>query len=462
MALDLNGSTDRIDYAQGGWDGDSDFSLTGMFYPDVLSGQQTIFAGTESSALAGWLVDFSSGSTLRVLQLRASVNRSHSWNNAMTTGSWQHLVIRTSNTTSAAPLVYVDGSWLGNPDSSTVGVGAATANSSGVWSVGGRDYTDTVNFNGRVADFGVWDKILSASEDDVLFKTKNALTIPDGLILFAPMFNTGYIHDIVGGRAGTLDGVSNADHPSVIRLGSLWVPSLTATAGGTDVTINAAVQSLTASIPAYTQSADFSLDAAVQSVTVSVPAYTTQSDFSLDAAVQSVTVQIPVSTVTIDTTVDAATQSIVVSVPAYSVNTGDNQTINASVQSLAVSIPASSLTIDTSISAAVQSLVVSVPAYTTSADFTFSATTQGLVVSIPTYSVDTGTNQTINANVLSLSVSIPTYDVYNDETIFAAVQNISVSIPAPTIIVPATAGHVIISDEVITKLTISDEGDPDG
>ena len=81
---------------------------------------------------------------------------------ALTSGTWHHIVVTsTGGLLAASVAMYVDGA--ARTVDFTNGSGAETAHT-GKWSLGGRIYSDTRNLPGKLAQVGVWNRVLTTGE----------------------------------------------------------------------------------------------------------------------------------------------------------------------------------------------------------------------------------------------------------------------------------------------------------
>lgn len=218
MARDFNGSTDRIDWANvfttsgqaltlSMWAWFDDATAANVAYLWVSSpsggGAGTILY--QSTTGNGYLTWFRLGSTAVVHESAADV---------VTTGVWTHVLATSDGSLLAAEhKIYVNGTEV-TYSASQNGATETTANST--WSLGGRLLDNARNFDGRLAEVGVWNRVLSAGEIALLADAYAPIAIPSGLRFWAPLIGSTTEHNRLGAAASTMDGTTIIAHPRVI------------------------------------------------------------------------------------------------------------------------------------------------------------------------------------------------------------------------------------------------------
>lgn len=134
--------------------------------------------------------------------------------------TWYHLVVTEDGTGNATGVkMYIDDSELTYGGTSSNHSGNRTAGD-GSWCIGGRDYDTTNNFEGRLANFGYWDRVITANEITSLSKGYSPLIFRNGLLFGPDLIGSGestdFVMDRVSGFAGALTGTANRDHPRTI------------------------------------------------------------------------------------------------------------------------------------------------------------------------------------------------------------------------------------------------------
>lgn len=236
MARDFNGSTDRIDYP-------SAFDTTGQaitiamwawFDESAPATNKYLFNSAISGGGAGTIFQQVGSSTtvLSFVRVGSTLLQLVSDGNDFSTGTWHHVIVTHNGTmTSAADAhIYVDNGELGY--SSTINGATETTANSG-FQLGARASDDLRNHNGRIAEAGVWNRVISAGERAALAKGFPPSDFPYLLKFYDPLIrSTGNRR----GGAATLDGTTVIQHPRIIRrVAPWWRPNVAgaAPAGGT-------------------------------------------------------------------------------------------------------------------------------------------------------------------------------------------------------------------------------------
>lgn len=138
------------------------------------------------------------------------------WSHAYPTNDvWTQYVLTYDNTsTSNDPIVYKDGTSVTVTERATPNGAEVTGDS--VLIVGNRSNTQRT-WDGYLAEFGIWNRILSAGEAAALGKGYSPLFFPRGLVMYIPMIgknaNEG---DLMTGTIGTNSNTTAVPHPRII------------------------------------------------------------------------------------------------------------------------------------------------------------------------------------------------------------------------------------------------------
>jgi len=227
VARDFNGSTDRIDYP-------SAFDTTGQAITisvwawcddDTPGAIQYLFNSASSGGVAGTIFYLPSGvSTALTFQRIGTASLVRTSNaSQFTAGQWNHFLVTHDGviSTGASSHIYVNGTEVSYILTEN-GSGETTANSG--FQLGGRSSDDARNFDGRLAEPGVWNRVASAGEIAALAKGFPPSDFPYLLKFHDPLIRA------VGNRRGgaaTLDGTTVIAHPRIIRrVPNLWRPNV--------------------------------------------------------------------------------------------------------------------------------------------------------------------------------------------------------------------------------------------
>lgn len=220
MAIEFNGTTDRIDYGNViNWTSRAQTWAAWVWW-DNFDASEYLLADIQADDTTFGMLIFRSGTetTLRhttVTSATAQVTCTNS--GAISTGSWQHILMTWNGQIGAAAtdsLFYVNGVVQTN--------GAGTNNGSGTpitldgkHCLGGRISADDRNFDGRMAEVGRWDRVLVASEIASLVAGALPIDISHGLRSYRSLRRDGRDHH--GQPCTFLDGTVVVPHPPTVR-----------------------------------------------------------------------------------------------------------------------------------------------------------------------------------------------------------------------------------------------------
>lgn len=158
-----------------------------------------------------------------------------------------------------------------------------------------------------------------------------------------------------------------------------------------------------------TGSTSITVNPVVQSITASIPAYTVKKGVRQSPTAQVITASLQAPVVRLPKTVSPAAQSIVASIPAYTVDAGGNVSVAIAAQTLTLSVPAYSILRDFVVSPAAQSLTLTTPA--------------------PSLSLGSGVVVSPDAQVATLSVIAPVITAQRSIIISVATQLLTLTLP---------------------------------
>lgn len=207
---DFNGSTDRLDWANIANLSGAALTISAWVWPSSTPAQTNEYvvcmhdAGDASYGIVFNLL--ASGQQVDFLRHGATDYLWFSSGNVLTRDAWHHIIITSNGGLLEGSVVfYIDGATIAQ--SFTNGSGAETAHT-GKWSLGGRIYSDNRNLEGRIAQVGIWNRVLTAGEIALLAAGyAPALAAPSGM-LFGPPLNTESLVDPISELTATADGTS--------------------------------------------------------------------------------------------------------------------------------------------------------------------------------------------------------------------------------------------------------------
>lgn len=213
MARDFNGTTDRIDWASLYDPAGAAITLAAWVYIDEINRYQVVLSILDGNNVLGLEMRINSGSG-QPYMLRNGTTLAYrlAAASSIAAGNWYHFTAAFDNSMTAANWIF----YINGVASYVSAVNGATETAhTGNWSMGGRSSDDTRNFNGRVAEAGVWNRQLTQAEVTMLAAGYAPSFVRNGLQFYVSLMTLGYT-DMVSGTVGTLDGTTVIASPAVI------------------------------------------------------------------------------------------------------------------------------------------------------------------------------------------------------------------------------------------------------
>ncbi len=206
---DFNGTTDRIDWASvDNVKGDA-LTISFWFNLDAIAHNSYILCLHDSANTQyGILANFNNTSTLNFMRHGTT---DYIWGVtglSSLTGSWRRVVITSDGgLLTGSATIYLDG--VSQAITFTNGSGAETEHT-GSWSIGGRIYDDARNADGKIAQVGVWNRVLNSTErDNLAAGYAPDLAAASGLQFYFKGNTSSLYNAITGGAEGTADGTTS-------------------------------------------------------------------------------------------------------------------------------------------------------------------------------------------------------------------------------------------------------------
>lgn len=221
MARDFDGTDDRIDWASVFTTSGQALTIAAWAWIDVLTPAtaSVLFCGSASGGNAGTLFLQTGGVNGRI-----TFNRLGSTTKVRTTvdtvgiGSWNHwLVTDDGSLTAANAHIYFNGT---EPSYATTTNGATETAANSTWALGGLPVAAGNNWNGRLAEVGVWNRVLTAGEIALLARAFAPSFITPGLRFYCPVGGRSTEINRFGAASTTTVGTTYLEHPRVIYPGS--------------------------------------------------------------------------------------------------------------------------------------------------------------------------------------------------------------------------------------------------
>ena len=210
---DFNGTTDRIDWASVFDTAGSALTISAWVNMDayianplsayVLGNHRSgdaAYGTVLAIAWSGRLIFFRNGATgLARYSLAA---------NPVGTGAWVHILVTHSGSMTDYTTINLYINNVDRSDNTDAVNGAGEYAASGKWSIGGRIFDDARNVNGKIAQVGVWNRVLDATERaNLAAGYAPDLAAPSGLQFYFKG-NTAALDNEIGGADGTADGTT--------------------------------------------------------------------------------------------------------------------------------------------------------------------------------------------------------------------------------------------------------------
>ena len=234
MARDFDGSTDRLDFASGiDLSALSGLTMSCWLNPVDLSGSSAQYLSSfhsSGSATTSWNgVSGSPAITFYAIMSGTDIYRT--FTSDYMDGQWQNYIVTWTGSLTASTInMYRNGSSLTQTGAQD---GTGTVSSSDSHTIGGRESDDLRNIEGRIAEHGIWDVVLSAGQIAMLADGYSPdMVAPESLISYTPLVRG--LEDRITGASGTADGTTVYEHPRIIRPSAqiLQFPPVAVGAGG--------------------------------------------------------------------------------------------------------------------------------------------------------------------------------------------------------------------------------------
>ncbi|KKL57571.1 hypothetical protein LCGC14_2234040, partial [marine sediment metagenome] len=192
MARDFDGATDRIDYVPTFAPGGVAQTIAIWCNPDDIStgNDKWFFIARDVSNNAAIWAGYSLGGGLGLFAnmrfATGDLKRFSDDTEGFTTGSWQLIIITYDGTTTATGThIYLDNVEVTYATSDN-GSGAANSGDT-IMTLGGNNAADNRGFNGQLAEYAIWDRVITAPERAILQAKYSAKFIPNGLRSYRPI-----------------------------------------------------------------------------------------------------------------------------------------------------------------------------------------------------------------------------------------------------------------------------------
>lgn len=205
---DMSGTTDRIDWANVFNTAGSAITISAWVYADALDHNSYVLCVHNSANTAfGTIALITTAGSVALNRNGTTALQKGTAAGTFTTGGWRHILITHDGvmTTHSSVHIYINGAEPSYDAGAANGVSETAA--TGSWSLGGRIYDDGRNLNGKLAQVGVWNTVLTAGNIASLAAGHAPETISSGLQFYFKG-NTSSLAASPGGT-GTADGTTS-------------------------------------------------------------------------------------------------------------------------------------------------------------------------------------------------------------------------------------------------------------
>lgn len=134
-----------------------------------------------------------------------------------TADAWHHiLIVYDSTATTGDPIIYLDGSSVTVTENS--GPSGTRTDNAEVYNVGNRGDNNNRNWGGDLAEFAVWDRLLTAADAAALARGLSPLALSPNLIEYAPLVRENVSRKL---SPPTVTGTAVVPHPLILGFGGV-------------------------------------------------------------------------------------------------------------------------------------------------------------------------------------------------------------------------------------------------
>ena len=204
---DFNGSTDRIDWANVYNPAGGAMSISFWVKPDAVTANQYMICLGKADNTSGILVSLNTVPALQFLRTGSTSLSRYGTN--LTQDVWQSVIITHTGIYDdyTTIKIYVNGTEISYINGTNGNTETAIT---GLWALGGRPSADDRNFNGKLAQVGVWNRVLTSTEIvNLAFGYAPSLAAPSDLKFYFSGATDSLANSVTGGADGTADGTTH-------------------------------------------------------------------------------------------------------------------------------------------------------------------------------------------------------------------------------------------------------------
>jgi hypothetical protein len=225
MSRDFNGSTDRLDWANIANLAGSAVTVSAWVYVDSFAGVNSMFISNfgpaaNTNGMAFYFISNTNGQLAFYRQGTTFLFRYGDQGVAGATGRWQHVLVTHTGTFNDYTTIhiYLNGTEVTYATTGGGQNGATETALTGSWSLGGRISDDIRNFDGKIAEVGVWNTVLAGATIAALAAGATPDQYPTNLQFYYSSYTDTTTAE-TGGAAATVDGTTySASNPIIHRV----------------------------------------------------------------------------------------------------------------------------------------------------------------------------------------------------------------------------------------------------
>lgn len=221
MAYDFDGAGDHIVFTKpAAATGLSVLSYSFHLVRDAHTGYREVFwTGGHWNTAHHSFVQSDTSNTYMVFNAQWNNSGNARWSITNPDTAWHNHVITYDYTaTTNDPIWYIDGASQTVTERATPTGTPGYADDDGVLRIGAYYDGSGEYWDGKIAEFAIWNRILTATEAAILGAGFSPLFIPNGLVFYSPLMRN--TQDIKGGNVGTVTNAVVFPHPRIIYPGS--------------------------------------------------------------------------------------------------------------------------------------------------------------------------------------------------------------------------------------------------
>lgn len=221
MSFNFDGLDERLDWASIQTLTGTAVSISLWLYwdADTASGFQYLFCiqNVDDTARSLYLMSWMNTAVSRAIgfyRIGTTNLQRYTLGNAFPATQWVHILATHDGviTTASSAHIYINGSEVTYAQTLN---GATETAPSGKWCLGGRTYSDTVNLDGKLAEIGVWDRVLNSGEIANLAGGHAPSLIPTDLIYYFSGKSNTLVAETGGTGTAAGGAAYNATHPTI-------------------------------------------------------------------------------------------------------------------------------------------------------------------------------------------------------------------------------------------------------